>query len=108
MNVLKRPQGKEIQIDGVTYKLSPFNLYIWGELEDRLGTTLDKLPDLLMTKQASTLCTILFVFLKDNHPAIKSPSDAGNLITTKDDVLAVSKAITNILVEFGIINQESQ
>lgn len=102
MNVLRKPQGKEIQIDGAIYKLSPFNLYIWGELEDKLGASLSKIQELLSTKQAHTLSIILFVFLKDNHPDIKSPSDVGKLLMTVQDIMTATEAIAQLFNEFGV------
>ena len=69
-NVLTEATGKEIVLDGKTYKLSPLNLNTMAELEKAFDCSLDKLMDKFGDKQASAFRLLLFTLLRENHPEL--------------------------------------
>ena len=69
-NVLTEATGKEIILDGKTYKLSPLNLNTLAALEESFDCSLDKLMDKFEKKQSSAFRLLLFTLLRQNHPEL--------------------------------------
>lgn len=55
-----------IQLGDTEYKLAPVNLNVLSDIEDEFGCGLTELEPLFKKKQASTMRTILWIFIK-NH-----------------------------------------
>ncbi len=91
-NLLIKPKGKILKLNGATYELSPMNLALLMELEalspiDEDNVTLN-------------LCQKLYLFLKGNYPEIDSPQKAGEIITSMKDMGIAMELVTEIFIEF--------
>ena len=80
VNILAEESPKTIRLaDGNEYTLSPFNLNMMEEVEDKFGEAWD---DLIGKVRAKVLRYLLYVCLKPNHPEL-TEQKIGELVTTE-------------------------
>ena len=79
-NLALEPKMDKIKLsDGREYELSPMNINIYAELEDRFEQPLD---ELFAKGKLSFIRHLLFLRLKKNYPEFDTEEKVGELVTS--------------------------
>jgi len=95
--LLKEEKPRTIKLaDGKEYKLGPINLNVLANLEEEFGCGLDALNKKFEKQQASSLRSLVYLLLKENHPDI-TREQAGKLVSL-DSLPEVSNVVNEIII----------
>jgi len=96
VNILAEEKPKVIKLsDGKEYTLPPIDLTTLANIEKTLGFGLGRLGLKLETETMSTMRSLIFALLKENHPNLDIDK-MGRLITLKE-IQSISGTISEIM-----------
>ena len=96
-SILIEPKGREIVLNGKSYKLPPSNLNTIAEVEEVFDCSLQQVIERMNERQATTLRKLLYALLKSDYPDLTLDA-IGNLVRIKD-LSNVMNIITEVLTD---------
>lgn len=94
---LLKDKKRTVKLGDKEYILSPLNLNVLAGIEQEFSCGLDKLGEKFSKAQASTLRSLVWIFLKDSYPEL-TKEQIGQMIEVKD-IEVISSALAPILTE---------
>ena len=96
VNILAEEKPKSIKLaDGKEYTLPPIDLTTLANIEKTMGFGLGRFLGRLESEPMSTLRSLIYALLKENHPEL-TIEQVGRMITLKE-INAISGTISEIV-----------